>query len=39
MGVPLLRLEGLEMSRELRLTLWVLIIAMNVTTLLMLSSL
>jgi hypothetical protein len=33
------RLEALYVSRELRLALWMLIIAMNVATLLMLSSL
>ena len=40
MGVQFPRLEeGLYMSRELRVALWLLIIAMNVATLLMLSSL
>ena len=39
MGVQCPRLEGLHMSRELRVALWMLIMAMNVATLLMLSSL
>jgi hypothetical protein len=39
MGVKFPPLEGLYMSREVLLALWMLIIAMNVATLLMLSTL
>jgi hypothetical protein len=38
MGIRFPRPEGLYMSRELRVALWMLVIAMNVATLLMLWS-